>query len=490
MGKLTEIYQTPLALLTDLYQLTMAYGYWKTGTAEREAVFHLFFRKNPFAGGYTLAAGLQYVVDYLDDFRFTEDDVEYLAELTGNDGQPLFERGFLEYLTGLELRCDIDAVPEGTVVFPHEPLVRVKGPILQCQILETALLNFINFQSLIATKAARITAATGGEPVLEFGLRRAQGVDGALSASRAAYIGGCDATSNVLAGKLFGIPVKGTHAHSWVMSFDDEMAAFEHYADAMPNNCVFLVDTYVTIEGVRKAIVVGQRLRETGHEMVGVRLDSGDLAGLSIEARKLLDQAGFHKAAIVASNDLDEGIIASLKKQGAQIAVWGVGTKLVTAYDQPALGGVYKLGAMQNAAGQWEPRLKLSEQAIKTSTPGMLQVRRFHNGKDTVADMIFNQLDGDPTEAIIVNPLDDTRPTRLDGQLKTDDLLVPVVRSGDVVRPPEELSAIRSRAAQQLNMFQAGIRQHTDPDLYAVGLEQSLHDLKADLIHSARNAEV
>ncbi|MCP4508204.1 MAG: nicotinate phosphoribosyltransferase, partial [Fuerstiella sp.] len=190
MGKLTEIYQTPLALLTDLYQLTMAYGYWKNGRAEREAVFHSFFRRNPFAGGYTLAAGLQHVVDYLDKFQFTDGDVEYLAELTGNDGMPLFERGFLEYLTGLELRCDIDAVPEGTVVFPHEPLVRVKGPILQCQILETALLNFINFQSLIATKSARITAATGGEPVLEFGLRRAQGVDGALSASRAAYIGG------------------------------------------------------------------------------------------------------------------------------------------------------------------------------------------------------------------------------------------------------------------------------------------------------------
>ncbi|MDP7302143.1 MAG: nicotinate phosphoribosyltransferase, partial [Pirellulaceae bacterium] len=246
MGTLTDIYRAPLALLTDLYQLTMAYGYWKTGRAEREAVFHLFFRKNPFKGGYTIATGLQYVMDYLDSFQFSADDVQYLAGLEGNDGQPLFERGFLEYLAGLRLRCDVDAAAEGTVVFPHQPLVRVKGPILQCQILETALLNIINYQSLIATKASRISAATGGDAVLEFGLRRAQGIDGALAASRAAYIGGCDATSNVLAGKLFGIPVKGTHAHSWVMSFDDEMSAFEGYASAMPNNCVFLVDTYDT----------------------------------------------------------------------------------------------------------------------------------------------------------------------------------------------------------------------------------------------------
>ena len=334
----------------------MAYGYWKTGRAEREAVFHLFFRKNPFQGGYTIAAGLQSVADLLEDFRFETDDIEYLSTLTGNDGKALFAPDFLDYLSELEFSCDVDAVPEGTVVFPHEPMVRVKGPILQCQILETPLLNLINFQSLIATKASRITTATGGESVLEFGLRRAQGIDGALAASRAAYIGGCDATSNVLAGKLFGIPVKGTHAHSWVMSFDDELSAFREYAAAMPNNCVFLVDTYDTIQGVRNAIEVGKQLRESGHEMVGIRLDSGDLAYLSIEARNLLDEAGFPDAAIVASNDLDEGIIASLKDQGAKIAVWGVGTKLVTAFDQPALGGVFKLGAMRNETGSGSRR--------------------------------------------------------------------------------------------------------------------------------------
>lgn len=325
-------------LLTDLYQLTMAYGYWKTGTHEREAVFHLFFRKPPFASGYSLVAGLADVIDWLRAFHFDEDELAYLQTLEGNDGSPLFEEGFIDYLRELKFTCEVDAVPEGTVVFPHEPLLRVQGPILQGQLVETALLNLINYQTLIATKAARICEAAQDEPVLEFGLRRAQGVDGALAASRAAYIGGCAATSNVLAGKLFGIPVKGTHAHSWVMSFDSEPEAFQAYADAMPNNCVFLVDTYDTLDGVRAAIEVGKRLRETGHEMVGVRLDSGDLAYLSIEARKLLDAAGFPDAVIVASNDLDETIIASLKQQGAKIGLWGVGTKLVTAFDQPALG--------------------------------------------------------------------------------------------------------------------------------------------------------
>src|SRR6266550_5632730 len=299
------------ALLTDLYQLTMAYGYWKSGRAEREAVFHLFFRKSP--------------------FQCTAEDAAFLGTLAGNDDRPLFERAFLEYLRTLRFTCAVDAIPEGTAVFPQEPLLRIQGPILQCQLLETALLNLINFQSLIATKAARVCLAARGEPVLEFGLRRAQGVDGALAASRAAYIGGCAATSNVLAAKLYGIPVRGTHAHSWVMSFDDEREAFRAYAEAMPNNCVFLVDTYDSLEGVRRAVEAGRLLRERGHEMVGIRLDSGDLAWLSVEARKILDEAGFPNAVIVASNDLDEHIIASLKEQGAMINVWGVGTKLVTA---------------------------------------------------------------------------------------------------------------------------------------------------------------
>ncbi|MBI4845644.1 MAG: nicotinate phosphoribosyltransferase, partial [Candidatus Omnitrophica bacterium] len=345
MGYKILPYNQSLGLLTDFYQLTMAYSYWKTGVSEKEAVFHMFFRNNPFKSGFTIACGLEYVIDYLENFYIDETDVAYLQSLRGNDDKPIFERKFLDYLFNLEINCDIDAIPEGTVVFPMEPLIRVHGPILQCQMLETALLNIINFQTLIATKAARMCIATDGDPILEFGLRRAQGIDGSLAASRAAYIGGCAATSNVLAGKLFDIPVKGTHAHSWVMSFDDELESFKAYAKAMPNNCVFLVDTYDTLEGVRKAVEVGIWLRQNGHDMMGIRLDSGDLAYLSIEARKILDQSGFVNTKIVASNDLDENIITSLKEQNAQINVWGVGTKLITAYDQPALGGVYKLSA-------------------------------------------------------------------------------------------------------------------------------------------------
>src|SRR5688572_29036188 len=365
------LYGQSLSLLTDLYQLTMAYGYWKLGRGEQEAVFHLTFRKHPFAGGFTVACGLHAAIDYLRALRFDESDLAYLATLKGNDGRPLFEGGFLDYLRDMRFTCDVDAIPEGTAVFPHEPLVRVRGPILQCQLVETPLLAMVNFQTLVATKAARVCQATRGEPVLEFGLRRAQGIDGGLSASRAAYVGGCAATSNVLAGKLFGIPVRGTHAHSWVMSFDSELEAFRAYADAMPNNCVFLVDTYNTLEGVRRAVQVGREMRERGaHEMVGIRLDSGDLAYLSIEARKILDAGGFPKAQILASNDLDEQIITSLKEQGATIAIWGVGTKLVTAYDQPALGGVYKLSALRGADDAWKYKLKLSEQTAKVSNPG------------------------------------------------------------------------------------------------------------------------
>ncbi len=305
-----------------------------------------------------------------------------------------FPKNFLTLIEGMTIDVDIDAIAEGTVVFAHEPLIRVTGPLWQCQWIETALLNLINFQTLIATKAARVCDAAVGQPVLEFGLRRAQGIDGALSASRAAYIGGCAATSNVLAGRLLGIPVKGTHAHSWVMCFDDELAAFDAYAAAMPNNCVFLVDTYDTIEGVRNAIVVGQRLRQSGHQMVGVRLDSGDLAQLSIAARRLLDEAGFENAAIVASNDLDEIEIEKLKQAGATIAVWGVGTNLVTARDQPALGGVYKLAAIQDSDGQWQPRIKLSELPIKTSTPGIQQIRRYYRGRELAGDLIYSELLG------------------------------------------------------------------------------------------------
>ncbi|MFN3148427.1 nicotinate phosphoribosyltransferase [Bremerella sp.] len=487
---LKKLYQPPLALLTDLYQLTMAYGYWKLGRANQQAVFHLFFRKPPFHGGYAIAAGLQQAVEYLEGYRLDDSDIRYLAELTGNDGEPLFEQAFLDDLRDLKLNIDVDAMPEGTVVFGQEPILRVKGPILQCQLLETPLLNMINFQTLIATKASRIRAAAGDDPVLEFGLRRAQGIDGAISASRAAYVGGCAATSNVLAGKLFGIPVKGTHAHSWVMSFDSELESFERYAEVMPNNCVFLVDTYDTLEGVRQACQVGKTLRQRGHEMVGIRLDSGDLAYLSIEARNILDEEGFPNAAIVASNDLDEHIMENLKSQGAQIAVWGVGTKLVTAFDQPALGGVYKLAAMQREDGSWEPKVKLSEQAIKTSIPGMLQVRRYQTEQGLIGDMIYDEVRGIDPRHVIVDSKDTTRRKRLSENAQSHDLLTPVMRGGAPVGGDEPLEIIRARAIEQLQLLHPTIRRFMNPHEYPVGLDIGLHELRDRMIHDIRGPKL
>lgn len=476
-------------LLTDLYQLTMAYGYWKNRVHEQEAVFHLFFRQNPFKCGYSLCCGLADAIEYIRAFQFDEEELAYLAGLKGNDDCPLFEHAFLDYLRELQFTCDIDAIPEGTVVFPHEPLVRVRGPILQAQLLETALLNIINFQTLIATKASRVCFATQGEPVLEFGLRRAQGIDGAMAASRAAHIGGCSATSNVLAGMRYGIPVKGTHAHSWVMSFDTEEEAFEAYAKAMPNNCVFLVDTYDTLEGVRTAVRVGKRLRATGHEMVGIRLDSGDLAYLSIEARKILDEGGFPKALIVASNDLDEQIIASLKDQGARISVWGVGTKLVTAYDQPAMGGVYKLAAIKEADGSWRYSIKLSEQPIKVSNPGVQQVRRFlHNG-EFAGDMIYNQGVPMKSDRVIVDPVNMSRSKKMPVDATFEDLLTPVFQEGRLVYQSPQIGDIRQRAHKQLEQIHAGVKRFLNPHEYPVGLEAGLHQLKTELILKARGIE-
>ena len=487
MTRLQSLYGHSLALLTDLYQLTMAYGYWKRGRHDQQAVFHLTFRRNPFGGGYAVACGLEYVIDFLKGLRFTEDDAAFLGTLTGNDGRPLFEAGFLDYLRKLEFSCDIDAVPEGTAVFPHEPLVRVTGPILQCQIIETPLLNMINFQTLVATKSARVCQAAKGEPVLEFGLRRAQGIDGGLAASRAAYVGGAAATSNVLAGRLFGIPVKGTHAHSWVMSFDSEVEAFEAYARAMPNNCVFLVDTYDTLEGVRRAVQVAQELRRQGHEMLGVRLDSGDLAYLSIEARKILDAGGFPNAQIVASNDLDETIISSLKDQGAAVNVWGVGTKLATSYDQPALGGVYKLAATRDRPSDpWAYKIKLSEQAIKVSNPGVLNVRRFGNGDGFIADAIYSEPEGFAQPATIIDPLDPTRRKVIPDGTAHEDLLVPVFRGGACVYPSPPIVETRDRVGSQLAMLHAGVKRFLNPHTYPVGLESSLHELKMELILKAR----
>lgn len=496
MHALADLYKTSLALVTDLYELTMAYGYWKSGLDQREAVFHLAYRKNPFAGQFAVACGLETAAEYLESLRFDRDDLDYLATLEGADGLPLFEAHFLDVLGRLRWDCDVDAVPEGTVVFGHEPLVRVRGPLLSAQIVESALLNLVNFQTLVATKAARVVAAAGPDPVLEFGLRRAHGIDGALSASRAAYVGGCAATSNTLAGRLFGIPVRGTHAHSWVMCFDDEPAAFRAYADAMPGNTIFLVDTYDTLDGVRHAVEAGRRLRHEGHEMVGVRLDSGDLAELSIEARRMLDEAGFPDAAIVASNDLDEQAISELKAQGAPIGVWGVGTRLVTGHPDAALGGVYKLSAVRGDDGVWHDKVKLSDDEAKGSDPGILQVRRFFEDGRALADVIYDQRQppqGDcvvPPSGFVVPPSGGTSFQNVfPPHLPFEDLLIPVFRDGRRVGERASLEDARRRRARQLAMFRDEVTRLDRPVPYPVGLEIWLYERKMEIIQQQRKAE-
>jgi len=485
---MVKIYNQSLALLTDLYQLTMSYGYWKAGLDRKEAVFHHCFRRHPFQGGFTVAAGLETIIQYLEDFRFEESDLNYLAGLRTSTGEPLFSDDFFHYLANLEFSCQVDAVPEGTVVFPYEPMIRVQGPLIQCQILETPLLNLINFPTLIATKAARMCIASNGEPILEFGLRRAQGIDGALTASRAAYIGGCDSTSNVLAGKLFNIPVKGTHSHSWVMVFDDELEAFQTYAKYMPGNCVFLVDTFNTLEGVKNAIEVGKWLKQHGKKLIGIRLDSGDLAYLSIQSRKMLDEAGFTDTNIVASNELDETIIRELKRQGAQINIWGVGTSLVTGKEQPALDGVYKLSAIRDPGGPWKYKLKLSEQMTKVTNPGILQVRRYHLDQKNIADAVYDiGTNLDQQDCTIIDPLDPTRQKVLKKGTAGQDLLVPIFRDGKRVYDLPLLSEIRERTKRELNKFHSGMKRFIYPHQYVVGMEKSLYDLKIGLIKGIRS---
>ena len=464
----------------------MAYGYWKAGVSDHEAAFHVTFRHNPFGGQFTVACGLATAIDFLRMFHFTETEIAYLASQRGNDGKPLFDSGFLDYLRDLRLTCDIDAIPEGTLVFPNEPLIRVCGPVAQCQLLETTLLNILNFESLIATKAARVCLAAKNDPVIEFGLRRAQGVDGGLTAARAAYIGGCAGTSNLQAGERFGIPVSGTQAHSWIMFFENDGEAFETYARAMPNNCVLLVDTYNSIEGVRHAIDVAGQLRKQGHEMIGVRLDSGDRVALSIEARRMLDKAGFTNAKIVCSGDLDEHVIADMKQRGARIDMWGVGTKLTTGQPDAALGGIYKLGAVRRPGDQWQYRIKLSDEPAKTSCPGLLQVRRFHQPDGRfIADAIY-ETDHAISEPCVVVDLETEKKTEI--PVKTDycDLLVPVFRRDQVVYQTPNIEASREHARQQLDCAPREILRLKNATRYRIGLERSLHELRSTLIARAK----
>lgn len=471
-----QIYSQSLALLTDLYQLTMIYGYWKAGIADRQAAFHINFRRWPFKGGFALTAGLDTAIQFLEELKFSPSDLAYLSELE------LFEKPFLDFLSRFSFACDIDAMQEGTLAFPYEPLFRVKGPLWQAQLLESAMLNIINFQTLIATKAARICLAAHPDPVIEFGVRRAQGIDGAISASRAAFIGGCESTSDVFAGKIFGIPVRGTHAHSWIMAFDKEEMAFETFAKIMPKNCVLLVDTYDSVQGVKEAIKVARSMK--GFELAGVRLDSGDLARLSIEVRKQLDQGGFPKAQIMASNELDEYLIRDLKQQGAKITVWGVGTNLVTGKDQPALDGVYKLAAIQNEKGEWVHKLKLSEQTAKVTNPGILQVRRFFDGHFYKADAIYDELTGIQEPCTLIDPHDPN--SQLTPEHPHIDLLVPIFRKGKRVYQSPSIQEMQKRAKQELSRLPPAMERFTNPQPYVSGLEKALYQKKMEMIRKLR----
>jgi nicotinate phosphoribosyltransferase len=497
MPHLRALYRPSLALATDFYQLTVAAAALEHGLAGREAAFTLSFRRAPFGGGFALAAGLETALELVEGLRFDEEDLAFLAAQRDARGAPLFRPEFVAYLRRLELAVDVDAVPEGTPVFPHEPLLRVRGPVVACMLLETPLLAILNFQTLVATKAARVVRAARGEPVLEFGLRRAQGLDGGVSASRAAYVGGCAGTSNVLAGRLLGIPVKGTHAHSWVMLFGDEQEAFDAWARAMPGNCTLLVDTYDSLDGVRRAVETGRRLRAMGGELQAVRLDSGDLAWLSREARRILDEGGFPGTKVLATNELDEHIVESLKEQGAAIALWAVGTRLVTGAPDAALGGVYKMGAVRAPGGAWEHRVKLSERSEKTSIPGVLQIRRFRGADGAyVADVVWDELLGVAGEGpgappgdgaiTMVDPLDHTRRRTLPGGQPSADLLAPVLRGGRPLAPAPPLAAVRAHALRELDRLPAGVRRFVNPHEFPVGLERGLFDLRTRMILAAR----
>lgn len=475
-------------LLTDLYQLTMMQGYWRTGMFGRQACFDYFFRCLPFGGGYVITAGLEQVVELLDGLSFEGNEMEYL------EGLGTFTSGFLEFLDRLDFTCDVQAVAEGSVVFPAEPVVRVQGPLGECQLVETALLNIMNHQSLIATKAARICSVAGADSVMEFGLRRAHGPDGGLEASRAAYIGGCESTSNVLAGMRYSIPVKGTHAHSWVMAFDNEIEAFRTYARQYPDRTILLVDTHDTLRsGLPGAIRVARELETDGHRLLGVRLDSGDIVELSRKARAMLDEAGLQYVKIVVSGDLDEHRIRDLLDRGAKIDIYGVGTRLATAADHPYLDGVYKLCALKDGDGEWEPKLKRSDSPVKATLPGIKQVLRVQD-RDGVflGDRIELDLEDSHEEDITTGYLvdDDDSLVSLEDASGASSLLEPVMARGKRALPALCLDRIRTHALDQLSKLPRQVRALSDPAPYPVLMGPRLRDLRSRLIQQASSSSV
>lgn len=472
-----------LTLLTDLYELTMMQGYYEQKTNE-VVVFDVFFRQNPCSNGYSVCAGLAQVIDYIKNLNFTYEDLDYLR------GLGIFSEDFLHYLGGFHFGGNIYAIPEGTVVFPKEPLLKVIAPIMEAQLVETAILNIINHQSLIATKTSRIVFAAAGDGIMEFGLRRAQGPDAGLYGARAAMIGGCVGTSNVLAGQLFHVPVMGTHAHSWIMSFQDEYTAFRHYAELYPDNCTLLVDTYDTLKsGVPNAIRVFREFKEAGKpfKKFGIRLDSGDLAYLSKQARRMLDEAGFPDASICASNDLDEYLLHDLKIQGAAIDSWGVGTNLITSKDCPSFGGVYKLAAIQNEAGEFVPKIKVSENTEKITNPGNKTIYRIYDKKTGKmrADLIcFADEEYDTSQDLLLfDPIDTWKKTKLPGGSYTmREILVPVFRNGECVYQSPSVMEIAEYCRREKDTLWDETKRLFYPHRVYVDLSQKLYDVKKSLL--------
>lgn len=473
-----------LTLLTDLYELTMMQGYFRNKNQNQTVIFDMFYRTNPMESGYAICAGLDQVISYIKELHFAEQDIAYLGSLG------IFERDFLDYLKDFRFSGDIYAIPEGTVIFPREPIIKVIAPIMEAQLVETAILNIINHQCLIATKTSRVCYAARGDGIMEFGLRRAQGPDAGIYGARAAMIGGCVGTSNVLCGQLFDVPVKGTHAHSWIMSFPDEYTAFRKYSELYPNACILLADTYDTLKsGVPNAIRVFQEMREAGtlSKGYGIRLDSGDLAYLSKKARKMLDAAGFQDAVISASNDLDEYLIDSLKVQGAAITSWGVGTNLITSKDWPAFGGVYKLAAVQGADGEFIPKIKLSENSEKITNPGNKTIFRIYEkatGK-IKADLIclVGESFREDEPLLLFDPAEPWKKTRLlPGEYTMKELMIPVFLKGECVYTSPRVMEIREYAAQELDTLWDETRRLVNPHLVYVDLSKKLYDIKIELL--------
>lgn len=473
-----------LTLLTDLYELTMMQGYFKNKDRNETVIFDAFYRNNPCDGGYAIAAGLEQLVNYIKELHFEKEDIDYLA------GLGIFDKDFLDYLADFHFSGDIYAIPEGTVIFPREPLVKVIAPIMEAQLVETAILNIINHQSLIATKAARVCYAAKGDGIMEFGLRRAQGPDAGIYGARAAMIGGCIGTSNVLCGQLFDVPVKGTHAHSWIMSFPDEYTAFKTYADLYPSACILLVDTYDTLKsGVPNAIRVFEEMRAAGIPLTfyGIRLDSGDLAYLSKKARKMLDDAGFPDAVISASNDLDEYLIETLKQQGAAITSWGVGTNLITAKDNPAFGGVYKLAAIMDKDGTFIPKIKLSENSEKITNPGNKKIYRVYE-KETgkiKADLICLEEEtfSEEESLLLFDPLEPWKKTKLAaGTFTLRELLVQVFDKGRCCYESPKVMDIRSYSEKEKDTLWEETKRFVNPHKVYVDLSQKLYDTKIKLL--------